>query len=326
MKTRKIAAVLAMAITLSCTSAVATFIGNPTEVQAGESDTSKGGEKDTILDNAKKLADNHWYGKKETGFDWYKRPAGDDSKTVVFDAMQAGDKEAYMESLAYLANANNRYFNVGNPSSKYYCIPDHAFRWIASQPDANYYFISYTTNAIEQDENGFCVRKGAPSYIPDYGIQLQIHKADKEVSDVKNGKIKYVRNQPGATQYVKEYQYFFKIEGDTTAPTEPEKPVEPETPVNPPVDPETPEQPTNPETPVDPEEPTTPDEEKPETPDEEKPAEKPETPDEEKPAEEAEKEEGNLPKTGGIAAVTLAALGVACTVGGVYMTKNKKRR
>ena len=35
-------------------------------------------------------------------------------------------------------------------------------------------------------------------------------------------------------------------------------------------------------------------------------------------------EEKSLPKTGGVAAMSLAALGVSCTIGGIYLSKIKK--
>ena len=57
---------------------------------------------------------------------------------------------------------------------------------------------------------------------------------------------------------------------------------------------------------------------------EETPSEETESDNEKEEATEEENEEGSLPKTGGIAAVTLAILGVACTVGGIYLSKRKK--
>ena len=75
-------------------------------------------------------------------------------------------------------------------------------------------------------------------------------------------------------------------------------------------------------------------EEKPEVPEEkpEMPEEKPEIPEEKVESDnnlqevndEKKYEEKSLPKTGGVAAMSLAALGLSCTIGGIYLSKIKK--
>lgn len=154
-----------------------------------------------VVDEAKDNAKDNILGEKMSGFSWVEREDKDHPKRHWFDAKQL--QPGYQSSISY-----GKCFNVTDPSSEYFCLPDHAFKWIESQPDSENYSICLIASANQYDKNGFLTKQNSVTYLVDYTMELCIIKSDKPVPSDK----KYITNcQSG--QCVQRFIYSFKVQG-----------------------------------------------------------------------------------------------------------------
>lgn len=154
-----------------------------------------------IESEAVQNAKNSLLGEKKSGFAWVERDNTDTPRRHWFDAKQ--EKPGYNPSIAY-----GDYFNVTDPTSEYFCLPDDAFKWIESQPDSEYYYVSLISASNQYDENGFLTKSNSETYLVDYTMELCILKSDNPVPADKKF---VVKNQE--SQCVQRFVYSFKVEG-----------------------------------------------------------------------------------------------------------------
>ena len=105
-----------------------------------------------VIEEAKDNASDNILGAKKSGFSWVEREDKDNPRRHWFDAKQL--QAGYQPSIAY-----GEHFNVTDPSSEYFCLPDDAFKWIASQPDSENYSICLIASSNQYDKNGFLTKQ-----------------------------------------------------------------------------------------------------------------------------------------------------------------------